>query len=147
MWRYYSMCYEKCDEKKNQCCRDENKKDGFDYQECGENCQNPEVMPEVLERDSKNHESEDSEPEDSHSENNEKKTESKSQESRNSEQGSEDMKQNGFESEWEMDLESDQRGDLACCKQLADIKEKYAHMTADFNNFRLRVEKEKMQWS
>src|SRR5947208_1111420 len=100
------MCYEECDEKKNQCCKDENKKNGFDYQECGENCQNPEVMPEVLERDSKNH-----------------------------------------ESEWEMDLESDQRDDLACCKQLADIKEKYAHMTADFNNFRLRVEKEKMQWT
>jgi len=39
------------------------------------------------------------------------------------------------------------QGDLECCKQLADIQEKYAHMTADFNNFRLRIEKEKMQWS
>lgn len=38
-------------------------------------------------------------------------------------------------------------GNLECCKQFADIQEKYAHMTADFNNFRLRVEKEKMQWS
>ncbi len=59
----------------------------------------------------------------------------------NSEQESENK--NDVEVEWQPDLADD----LACCKQLTDIQEKYAHMTADFNNFRLRTEKEKMQWS
>jgi len=64
---------------------------------------------------------------------------SESNETGNNEQEFASSGQDSRQSEWQ--------GDLECCKQLTDIQEKYAHMTADFSNFRLRAEKEKMQWS
>lgn len=42
--------------------------------------------------------------------------------------------------------ESEQKG-LGCCQQLTDLQDKYAHVLSDLQNFRQRVEKERMQWS
>lgn len=34
-----------------------------------------------------------------------------------------------------------------CCQELIDAKEKYTHVLADMQNFRQRVDKERIQWS
>lgn len=42
--------------------------------------------------------------------------------------------------------ENEQKG-LGCCQQLTDLQDKYAHVLSDLQNFRQRVDKERMQWS
>ncbi|MCX5924682.1 MAG: nucleotide exchange factor GrpE [Candidatus Dependentiae bacterium] len=47
----------------------------------------------------------------------------------------------------ECDVDGDDHAIDDCCQELIDAKDKYTHLLADMQNFRQRVDKERVQWS